>query len=217
MVAFFLAVFVTLAILIEFIRGVGARMRAHGEDPGRALVRLVGKNKRRYGGYIVHFSIVLMFVGFAGAAFNQESSGEMGEGDSLSIGRYTLLCEAIEEEDTPNYFFLEAALTVSKAGQPVGTLYPEKRVYRASEQSTSEVAMRSTLREDLYAVFAGISQDTGKAVIQVYLNPLVSWIWLGGLLMGLGTIVCVLPDAGAVRISRGGRSLEKLLEAAEKK
>ena len=214
LVAFFLAVFVTLTIFIEFVRGVGARMRAHGEGAAHALVRLVGKNKRRYGGYIVHFSIVLMFVGFAGAAFNRETSGEMGEGDTLSIGRYTLLCEGVEEKDTPNYFFLEAALAVSKDGKPVTMLYPEKRVYKASEQASSEVAMRSTLKEDLYTVFAGVSQDTGKAVILVYLNPLVTWIWLGGILMGLGTIVCVLPDAVSVRTSRGRKTLEKLLATA---
>jgi cytochrome c-type biogenesis protein CcmF len=217
LVTFFLAVFVTSTIVIEFVRGVGARMRAHGEPPAQALVRLVGKNKRRYGGYVVHFSIVLMFVGFAGAAFNQETSGEVDEGDSLKIGEYTLLCQKIEQRDTPNYFFLEATLAVSKNGRPVTTLYPEKRVYRASEQPSSEVAMRSTLREDIYTVFAGVSQETGKAVIQAYLNPLVSWIWIGGILMGLGTIVCVLPDSVAARASRERKVLERLLAAAEKK
>jgi cytochrome c-type biogenesis protein CcmF len=217
LVAFFLAVFVTSTIVIEFVRGVAARMRAHGEPPAQALVRLVGKNKRRYGGYIVHFSIVLMFVGFAGAAFNRETSGEVDEGDSLTIGKYTLLCQKIEERDTPNYFYLEAALAVTKDGKPVTMLFPEKRIYRASEQASSEVAMRSTLREDLYTVFAGVSQETGKAVIQVYLNPLVSWIWIGGILMGIGTIVCVLPDTVSGRKWRERRAIERLLATVEKK
>ena len=217
LVAFFLAVFVTSTIVIEFARGVGTRMRAHAEPFAKALVRLVSKNKRRYGGYVVHFGVVLMFVGFAGAAFNRETSGEIGKGDSLSVGKYTFLCEAIEERDTPNYYFLEATLAVSKNGKPVTMLYPEKRVYTASEQSTSEVAMRSTLREDLYAVFAGITEETGKAVIQIYVNPLVSWLWLGGIVMGLGTIICILPDAATTRVSRGRRALDRLLATTDKK
>jgi cytochrome c-type biogenesis protein CcmF len=158
-----------------------------------------------------------MFVGFAGAAFNRETSGEVAKGDSLSAGGYTFLCENIVEKDTPNYYFLEATLAVTRNGKPVTVLYPEKRVYTASEESTSEVAMRSTLREDIYAVFAGITDDTGKAVIQIYVNPLVSWLWLGGIVMGLGTIVCILPDAAAGRTSRERRALERLLTAADRK
>ncbi len=217
LVAFFLAVFVTSTIVIEFVRGVSARMRARAEPFAQALVRLVAKNKRRYGGYVVHFGIVLMFVGFAGAAFNRETSGEVAKGDSLSAGGYTFLCENIVEKDTPNYYLLEAKLAVTKNGRAVTVLYPEKRVYTASEESTSEVAMRSTLREDIYAVFAGITEDTGKAVIQIYVNPLVSWLWLGGIVMGLGTIVCILPDAAAGRTSRERRALERLLTAADRK
>ena len=215
--AFFLAVFVTSTIMIEFVRGVAARMRAHAEPFAQALVRLVSKNKRRYGGYVVHFGIVLMFVGFAGAAFNRETSGEVAKGDSLSVGKYTFLCEDIDEKDTPNYYFLEAKLSVSRDGKPVTVLYPEKRVYAASEQSTSEVAMRSTLKEDIYAVFAGITEDTGKAVIQIYVNPLVSWLWIGGIVLGLGTIICILPDAATSRSLGGRKALDRLLAAADRK
>ena len=215
--AFFLATFVTLAIFIEFFRGVATRMRAHGEAFAQALYQLVSKNKRRYGGYVVHFGVVLMFIGFAGAAFNQEAVGEMGKGDTLAIGEYSLLCEDIKELDTPNYYFLEAALSVTKDGRPVTNLYPEKRVYKASEQASSEVAMRSNLKEDLYAVFAGVSEETGKAVIQLYLNPLVTWIWLGGIVMMAGTTICIFPDLRLARLARGRRSLERLLTTADKR
>ncbi len=95
-------------------------------------------------------------------------------------------------------------------------LYPEKRVYRASDQATSEVAMRSTLQDDLYVVFAGISQDTGDAVIQVYRNPLVAWLWLGGVVLGLGTLICILPDSSTGRSVRGRKALDKLLTTADK-
>ncbi|UCH85059.1 MAG: hypothetical protein JSW50_05050 [Candidatus Latescibacterota bacterium] len=214
LIAFSLVMFVTLAIVIEFSRGVAARIRARGESFPTALVRLVARNKRRYGGYIVHFGIVLMFVGFSGAAFNQESQGELDVGDSVSIGRYTLRCESLDEKDTPNYFCLEAALAVTKNDKPVTMLYPQKRVYRASEQATSEIAIRSTLKEDLYVVFAGLTEDE-KAVIQVYLNPLVSWLWLGGLVMGLGTIICILPEARTQRV-RGKAALDRLLSTTGK-
>ncbi len=214
--AFFLAAFVTSAIVIEFVRGVVARMRAHGEPAALALVQLVSKNKRRYGGYVVHFGIVLLFIGFAGSAFNREASGEVSKGDALSIGQYTLHCDDIRELDTPNYYFIEAAFNVTKDGKPVTNLYPEKRVYKASEQATSEVALRSSLKEDLYAVFAGVSEDSGKAVIQLFLNPLVSWLWIGGIVMAAGTIICILPDTRAVRVSRGRKALDKLLTAGDK-
>ena len=117
---------------------------------------------------------------------------------------------------TPLYYFIEAALAVTKNGKPVGMLYPEKRVYRASDQATSEVAMRSTLQDDLYVVFAGISQDTGDAVIQVYRNPLVAWLWLGGVVLGLGTLICILPDSSTGRSVRGRKALDKLLTTADK-
>jgi cytochrome c-type biogenesis protein CcmF len=214
--AFFLAAFVISAIVIEFVRGVGARMRAHGEPAALALVQLVSKNKRRYGGYVVHFGIVLLFIGFAGSAFNREASGEVSKGDALSIGQYTLHCDDIRELDTPNYYFIEAAFNVTKDGKPVTNLYPEKRVYKASEQATSEVALKSSLKEDLYAVFAGVSEDSGKAVIQLFLNPLVSWLWIGGIVMAAGTIICILPDARTVRVSRGRKALDKLLTSGDK-
>jgi cytochrome c-type biogenesis protein CcmF len=193
-------------------------MRAHGEAFVQALFHLVSKNKRRYGGYIVHFGVVLMFVGFAGAAFNQETSGEMAEGDKVTLGKYTFLCNGIKELDTPNYYFLEAALSVTtQNGKHVTNLYPEKRVYKASEQASSEVAMRSNLKEDIYAVFAGMSEESNKAVIQFYLNPLVTWLWIGGIVMLAGTLVCIFPDLKRVRVERGRRALERLLTNADRK
>jgi cytochrome c-type biogenesis protein CcmF len=216
--AFFLVAFVTTAIFVEFFRGVATRMRAHGEAFAQALFQLVSKNKRRYGGYIVHFGVVLMFVGFAGAAFNQETSSEMEKGDKVTLGKYTFLCNGISELDTPNYYFLEAALSVTTPdGKRVTNLYPEKRVYRASEQASSEVAMRSNLREDIYAVFAGVSEETGKAVIQFYLNPLVAWIWIGGIVMLAGTVVCIFPDLKRARLERGRKALDRLLATAGRK
>jgi cytochrome c-type biogenesis protein CcmF len=216
LMTFFLTIFVTLTIVIEFARGISARMRAKGESLAVAAFNLVARNKRRYGGAIVHFGVVLMFVGFAGSAFNEETSGEVGVGDTMAIGPYKLTVEDIAEHDAPLYYYVEAAMKVEKNGKYVSMLYPEKRVYRASEQATSEVAMRSTLQDDLYVVFAGISQDTGNAVIQLYRNPLVAWLWLGGVVLGLGTLICILPDSPTGRSMRGRKALDKLLTTADK-
>jgi cytochrome c-type biogenesis protein CcmF len=107
-------------------------------------------------------------------------------------------------------------MAVSHNGKHLGYLNPEKRWYPASEQGTSEVALISNLKEDLYVVFAGVSDDEQRAVIQLYLNPLVVWVWIGTIVMALGTIVAILPDSHDARIQRRKRELERILAAQEK-
>jgi cytochrome c-type biogenesis protein CcmF len=216
LMSLFLCMFVTLTIVVEFYRGVRARVRAHGEIFYEALFRLVSKGKRRFGGYIVHFGIVLIFLGFTGNAFNTETQGEVKEGETVSIGSYELRCERIFEGEKGAYSFLAAEMSVTKNGKPLGTLTPEKRYYAASEQPTSEVALHATLVEDLYTVFAGVTDDQQRAVIQLYLNPLVAWVWIGTLVLVFGTIVTILPDAHEARIQRKKKQLERLLRSTEK-
>jgi len=211
----YLCIFVGLTILSEFWRGVRARMRAHGESFHQALSRLVNKNKRRYGGYIVHFGIILIFLGFTGNAFNKETQAHINPGESMTIGAYTLHCDEIEEGETSNFSYLIATITVSKNGKTLQVLRPEKRYYPASEQGTSEVALRSNLVEDLYVVFAGVAEDN-RAVIQVFLNPLVVWVWIGTIVMVVGTLVAILPNTREVRLRRRIRDLEGLLTAKER-
>ena len=105
---------------------------------------------------------------------------------------------------------------VTKNGRPLGTLTPEKRYYAASDQPTSEVALHSTLVEDLYTVFAGMTDDGERAVIQLFVNPLVALVWIGALVMVFGTIIAILPDARDVKIQRGKKRLERLLKSTEK-
>jgi cytochrome c-type biogenesis protein CcmF len=210
-----LCVFVSVTIAVEFYRGIRARGRAHGELPHQALMHLIGKNKRRYGGYIVHFGVVLIFIGFTGNAFNQETQGEVIEGESVSVGSYTVRCDKLDETSNALYSQISATMTVLKNGRDVGIVKPEKRYYHASEQPTSEVGLRSTLVEDLYVVFAGVS-ETNKAVIQLYLNPLVAWVWIGTLVLVFGTIVAILPDAREARLKRRKRELERIIQTTEK-
>lgn len=191
---FVLSFFVVWTVFVEFYRGVRARRRSTSENPILALVNLTRKNARRYGGYIVHLGIVMIFAGIGGNAFNRELKMEMANGDKLDVKNYTLVCRGIQEQDNPNYESGIVTLDLFKDGTIVRRLQPEKRFYKASEQPTSEVSIYSTLLEDLYIVFASASDDKSKAVIQVYLNPLVSWVWIGGLVIIFGTLILLMPE-----------------------
>ncbi|MCI0421256.1 MAG: heme lyase CcmF/NrfE family subunit [Acidobacteria bacterium] len=193
MMCLILCVFVMATILAEFHRGARARRR-QGESYLEALWILTFRNTRRYGGYIVHMGMVFLFVGFAGAGFNQEIQKEMAPGESLEIGNYSLTLEQVKNADNANYASAVGILTVYQNGKLVDTLLPERRFYRAREEPTTEVALRSGLKEDLYVVLAGFNPSNTKAIVHVYLNPLVTWIWIGGLVFMLGTVVCLIPD-----------------------
>jgi cytochrome c-type biogenesis protein CcmF len=100
----------------------------------------------------------------------------------------------VTNKDNPNYASAVAVMKVYKNGKLIDTLLPERRFYKAKEEPTTEVALRSSLKEDLYVVLSGFTPSTSRAVMHVFLNPLVSWIWIGGLVFMLGTIVCLIPD-----------------------
>lgn len=188
-----LCVFVTLTIVQEFHKGAMARVRQHGENYLVANLNLTRRNNRRYGGYVVHFGIVLIFLGITGQAFTKEVRGVIGVGDELSIGGYTIRLQEMTERENPNYWSGQVDLAVYKGDRPLYMLTPEKRYYFASEQPSSEVAIARQLREDLYVVHAGYNEEQTKAVVQAYVNPLVAWVWIGSAVMVLGTLLCLLP------------------------
>jgi cytochrome c-type biogenesis protein CcmF len=183
-------------------------MKTARENFARAIYNLTMRNTRRYGGYVVHLGIVLLFIGFAGQAFKTETKGLMQEGDLLRVKDYLLRCDGLTAGDTPNYEYTRALLTVTKDGQSFASMHPERRFYKASQQPTSYVAIHPTLAEDLYVVLAGIDPDTGKAIIQVFVNPLVMWVWIGGVVVLLGTLLALVP-------SRVEREMAELRQAQE--
>ncbi len=190
-----LCAFVTCTILMEFWKGARAIAIKNKFNMLKATVELTHRNTRRYGGYLVHMGIVLMFIGFTGAAFNRDTTREVKLGDDFQLGAYQFHVKEVADGDNPNYIWQHAVIGVSKNGKFLGDLMPEKRVYKASEQPTSEVAIRRRLNEDVYLNFAGMSQtDAGRAIIQVYLFPLVTWIWIGFLVLMFGTLVCLIPS-----------------------
>ena len=186
---FALACFVLATVVQEFWRGMRARQAMLGEGPARALGRLVGKNRRRYGGYIVHVGIA------ASNAFRIESTQALRPGETMDVGKFTLRYDRIATEEDAHLSRVTALVSVSAGGTPLGTLGPEKRFYKKPQQPTTEVAIRPTLSEDLYLVLGSYDPPSGVATIQAYVNPLVAWLWIGGLLMGIGTVITMWPSA----------------------
>jgi len=193
MVSFGMCLFVTATVAMEFYKGGRAIATKSNIGLIPAVVELTHRNTRRYGGYIVHMAIVVMFIGFTGAAFNKERTMEVAQGSSFDIGRYTLKVAAMQDGENDNYVWSRMDLDVYEGNQKITTLRPEKRFYKASRSQASEVAIRRRLNEDLYINYAGVN-DGQHAVIQAYVNPLVSWIWIGYYVLLGGTLICLIPS-----------------------
>jgi cytochrome c-type biogenesis protein CcmF len=141
-----------------------------------------------------------VFIGISGQAFNQDKQMDMSAGSSMNIGPYSLHLQNYDSTQEPNYSAERATIDVEKDGRSVMMLYPTRRFYPSNQENGTMVAIASTLREDLYVVYAGTNPDTNLPVIHAYLNPLVKWIWLGGAVVVLGTILALLPNRQAVMV-----------------
>jgi len=193
--AFALSVFVAAAILQDFHRGAMVR-RSHGEPYALAAVRLVARNHRRYGGYVVHLGMILLFAGMAGGAFSTEREAVLTKGETVAIKQYTLRYEGASTYPTHSALVTAATLTVYNAGHQIGVMTPQRNIHKTHEdQPMTEVAIRSTWREDLYVILAGLGDD-GTANVRVIINPLMMWMWVGSVVLTLGTIVAFWPERG---------------------
>jgi cytochrome c-type biogenesis protein CcmF len=193
--AFTLAILVTTTIVQEFYRGARARRQSHQENWLVALWRLVARNQRRYGGYVVHFGIVLIFVGIAGTAFNSHLEATVRAGESFAISHYQVKFNRILFGHDAAKQWMATEVSVLSEGKLVENLRPEKRLYVTHEQPTTEVALHSTWRDDIYLVLAGYDEEKQEATFSAYVNPLVGWLWIGGWVMALGTLFAMLPLA----------------------
>jgi len=209
-VALSLSGFVLGTVAQEFYRGARARHRIHGESYLAATYHLFGRNRRRYGGYIVHVAILLYFVAFAGAAFRVDQEATLKPGESAEIRSpyghtYTLTHVGVSQYEALNRVVSVATLEVARDGKKLGMVNSEKRQHvdsfgRPQFQPSTEVGIRYNLQEDLYVVYAGSVQGTEEAVFRFTINPLVVWLWLGGVLLIIGGITTMWPsEAGAVR------------------
>jgi cytochrome c-type biogenesis protein CcmF len=194
LISFALCVFVTVTIAAEFHRGAIARRHANNESYPVALWRLLMKNRRRYGGYIVHFGMVLIFMGVTGAAFTQEIQGQVKPGEALHLRNYELVYQDTRYLKDANKEAIESTMIVKRDGRILDTIYPQKHFYIVQQQPTTEVALFSNLREDLYVVLGEHNPETNAATFHAYLNPLVSWVWIGGMILTIGTLITLLPE-----------------------
>jgi cytochrome c-type biogenesis protein CcmF len=199
LLSFGLCMFVTTSIVSEFWKGASAIRAKSGTGLIPSAIELTHRNTRRYGGYMVHMGIVFMFIGYTGAAFNQDVTKEVVPGQSFQLGHYNLRVVNATDGENENYVWRKLLVEATIGSKSLGTLEPERRFYKSSQQPTSEVAIRRRLNEDLYVNFAGPSTDNTRSVVQAYIFPLVSWIWIGFWVLAIGTLVCLIPSK--VRLS----------------
>lgn len=215
--------FVMGTVTQEFARGAGARHRQYGEPLALAALRLVARNRRRYGGYIVHTGMVLLFVAFAGMAFKTETQATLRPGESVTLRSpygqvYTFTHVSVSQYDALNRRVTAALVEVSRDGKHIGRLKTEKRQHvdalgRNTFEPSTEVGIRSGLREDLYVVLGGLVNGTEQAVYRFTINPLVWWVWFGGYVLVAGGLVVLWPGGGSPAVRRTQAGYAVKLEA----
>lgn len=195
-VSFAVTAFVGATVLLQLLRGIAARLRSAGEKPWIAVGRAVAHNRRRYGGQLVHLSMLLIVMGITGSqAYQQEVQVALAVGEEVQISTYTLAYRdytyrQIEEEG--NKLRNQAVVDVYRGGRQIATVRPERNLHSNVQGAVSEIALRSNLKEDLYVVLASLEAD-GLAAFQVLINPLVVWLWIGGGLLLIGVLIAAWP------------------------
>jgi len=189
-----LAVFVAGTVGHDLWRGVRARRTADG-SPARALLSLLARNHRRYGGFLVHLGVVIIFVGVAGSSgYGRQVEQTVGVGESLSIGRYRVEFDGLRQVPNGTHVAVVAGFNVRNSDAPLGRLEPAKLFYPQQQQPIAHVAIRSSWREDLYLILTEFAPDGSAATVKAMVNPLLMWLWIGAGVITLGTAWAVLPD-----------------------
>jgi cytochrome c-type biogenesis protein CcmF len=226
LLTFALGAFTLATVVVEFYKGTRARASIEGEGVAPALLHLVLRNRRRYGGYIVHVGLVIGFMGLAGQAYDVEEQVVLQPGESTEVRSpfghtYRLTYQDMSWYTATNMTKLIASLRVEKDGEPAGLITAEQRAYRQREETSTEVGIRRAWNEDLYLIMAGVDDPDGVlqgnnarplTTFRVLVNPLVPWIWLGGVIMALGTLIAMWPAAEAPTRARAPRPAEPAAE-----
>ncbi len=194
-ISFSLAAFVIASVTVEFGRGALVRRDMAGENIMRAAGSLTWRNKRRYGGYIVHVGVVLLLIGVTGSyGFKQEETQTLTEGQSMTVGSYEITYVSMETYETSEKRVGRATFGVKEEGRDLGFAYPVREYYFKKDQPWTRIDRQSTLGRDVYLMLLDYSPETGQVNMEVNINPLVSWLWIGGIVMVIGGIVAILPD-----------------------
>jgi cytochrome c-type biogenesis protein CcmF len=187
--------FVLGTILLEFVLATRARARATGEKLPVAFAALLLRGRRRYGGLIVHLGVVVAIIGIAvSSVYKVEHEATLKRGESMTIGDYALRFDGLVAGERPTHILVRANLTASRDGEPVRELTPGQRYYPNQQTPFASVDARYHLTEDLYVILSAFERDGSSATIKAMINPMISWIWIGGLVIMLGVVVAVLPE-----------------------
>lgn len=196
--ALWLVTFVVLAILLEFWKGIAARIKGRGESPFSALLKLISRNHRRYGGYIIHLGVVMIALGFIGDSyFKEETQGTVGIGETLQLGEYSLRFDNLDYyAGSDGREILEATTTLFRNGEFVHQLKPRRDYFVVQEQPMTIPGVYSTPGFDVYVLLVGWEEiGNQSSTFKIYLNPLVNWTWLGGIILTLGTVIAAWVPA----------------------
>lgn len=191
LISYMIYVFVLIVLFLEFFNGTRTRNVVFKESYHKALWHLITRNKRRYGGYVIHLGVVMVFFAFSGNAFNVEKQVTLKTGESVNLKKYKIRFDSLSAFPTANKQVAAASLTLFNDERKVGMLTPEKTLFKNQDQPTTEVAIHSTLKEDVYVILAGYGEDW--VTLKVLINPFVIWIWIGGVVMAFGTLIAMLP------------------------
>jgi cytochrome c-type biogenesis protein CcmF len=204
LLGFWLCGFVVSVTLYEFWRGALARHKKSNESLPVALWRLIGRNRRRYGGYVIHLGVVLMAIGIIGIElFQTETQGTLAQGEQLTLGNYSVSFDSLAVFDTADgRNVARAVVSVYKDGKYMGELHPRRDFYYESQQPMTIPGVRSTMEDDLYVLLVDWQPvSSAGATFKIYHNPLVNWLWLGGLVFILGTLIAAWPDKDPESVS----------------
>jgi cytochrome c-type biogenesis protein CcmF len=197
LVCFGIFAFVIASIGQEFWRGTRVRRRETGADWLTALVGITFAKRRKYGGYIVHAGIAVMFFGFVGKAYQHDKSFTLsGPGQSFTLDEFTFTYEDLEATANDNRQMFTARVTYARDGEKLGTMYPARWHYlTGTQETTTEVHIERNLGKDVYLVLNGFDGQSKQANFTVFINPFVNFVWMGFGLVALGTFVCLFPAA----------------------
>ena len=202
LLGFWVVMFSAILTLVEFVKGTRARMK-HGENVFEAFTNLMARNRRRYGGYWIHLGVLIMAVGIIGVELYQEETQQLMQvGDTITLGSYEMQFLGVQQFAGPDDLMItEATVDVYNNGRLVATLTPRREVYTRTGQPMTIPKARSTILEDFYVLLAEQPTSPNAAIIRVFLNPLINWVWTGGFIFILGTLIAAWPDAVEDRIT----------------
>lgn len=204
LIGFWVVALVAATTVLEFVRGTQARMKTTQENVFTALFTLMARNRRRYGGYIIHLGVIVMAIGIIGATlFQSETQGRLNQGQELRLGNYTMrFDDVIHFTHTDSREVHRATVSIFRDGEYLTTLHPRRDIYELSSglQPMTIPGVRSSIEDDVYVLLVDWEPvGIDGATFKVYVNPLINWVWAGGLVFILGTLVAVWPTAAESR------------------